>query len=290
MGYELNKTVSLSWLARELGVEFHGKDISIREVSSLDRCESGALTFATVLSSQLNGVAVITTFENYHIDDFVNGYLITDSPRKLFVLAMNILNKEIGFSLYKLEPVIHSSVRLGDNVIIEKGCIVGENTIIEANVVLHSGTKIGKNCRIRANSCIGGDGFGFERLASGELLRFPHLGGVEIQDNVEIGSLNSIARGTLSDTVIGLGVKTDNLVHIAHNCIIGKNSIITACAELSGGVILGESVWVGPNASIIQKISIGSNSLIGIGAVVTKNVPDNCVFAGHPAKKIRDNN
>ena len=109
-----------------------------------------------------------------------------------------------------------------------------------------------------------------------------------IGDYVEIGALNSIARGTLSDTVIESGVKTDNLVHIAHNCHIGSGCLLTACAELSGGVHLGENVWIGPNSSFKQKVIIGSGSLIGLGAVVTKNVEKNCVVAGHPAKKLRD--
>lgn len=289
MGYELKKVVSLSWIACELGCPFHGKDISISGVSSFDECDTGDLTFTKLLSTSLCGVAVITTPESFISSDPNNGYIITDSPRQVFVSALNILENKIGFSLYQSEPVIHPTAKLSNNVTIEKGCVIGENTIIEPNVVLHAGTQIGNNCRIRANSCIGGDGFGFERLVSGELLRFPHFGTVKIYDNVEIGSLNTIARGTLSDTIIKSGVKTDNLVHIAHNCIIGENAIITACAELSGGVTLGENVWVGPNASILQKVKVGNNSLIGIGAVLTKDVPDRCVFAGNPAKKIRDN-
>ena len=108
-----------------------------------------------------------------------------------------------------------------------------------------------------------------------ELLRFIHLGGVKIGNEVEIGALNSIARGTLNDTIIENGVKTDNLVHIAHNCYIGCNSLITACVELSGGVIVGKNVWIGPNSSVLEKIKIGDNAFIGIGSVVTKDVDTN---------------
>ena len=94
--------------------------------------------------------------------------------------------------------------------------------------------------------------------------------------------------GALGNTSINDGVKTDNLVHIAHNCKIGKNSILTACSELSGGVQLGENVWLGPNSTIMEKILVGDNALIGIGSLVRKNVKPNTIVAGSPAKFIRN--
>ncbi|OOF21162.1 UDP-3-O-(3-hydroxymyristoyl)glucosamine N-acyltransferase, partial [Salinivibrio sp. IB872] len=214
--------------------------------------------------------------------------IVADNPRLSFIKTLEFLSCEIGFSTWQSPPVIDPSATIGENVVIENGCVIGENTIIEHNVVLHKGTRIGKNSRIRSNCSVGGDGFGFERLKDGTPIRFIHLGGVVIGDNVEIGALNSIARGTLSDTVVNDNVKTDNLVHIAHNCIVGENSLITACAELSGGVQIGKNVWIGPNAAMMQKIRIGDNSLVGLGAVVTKPVPENTIVAGNPAKKIRE--
>ena len=110
-----------------------------------------------------------------------------------------------------------------------------------------------------------------------------------IENNVEIGALNSVCLGSLGNTTIGAGVKTDNLVHIGHNCTIGDNTILTASSELSGGVTLGANVWIGPNSSIMEKVSIASNSMVGIGSVVRKNVAKGIIVAGNPAKKIRDN-
>jgi UDP-3-O-[3-hydroxymyristoyl] glucosamine N-acyltransferase len=193
----------------------------------------------------------------------------------------------MGFSTWSKRSEIHPTSIIGQNVVIENGCVIGEKTVIEHNVVLHAGTRIGKNSRIRSCSSIGGDGFGFERLADGTPLRFPHLGGVFIGDNVEVGSCTTIARGTLSDTVIEDNVKIDNLVHVAHNCVIRDGAFIIACAELSGGVTVGKNAWIAPNSCTHQKITIGENSLVGLGAVVTKDVPDRCVYAGNPAKKIR---
>lgn len=140
---------------------------------------------------------------------------------------------------------------------------------------------------ILSHSVIGEDGFGVETDDAGNLFNIPHIGGVEIGANVQIGSLNSIASGTIQPTVIADYTKTDNLVHIAHNVHIGKNCQITACAEISGSVIIGDRVWLAPNASVMQKITIGDGALVGLGAAVTKSVAPNNVVAGNPAKFIR---
>ena len=113
------------------------------------------------------------------------------------------------------------------------------------------------------------------------------MGSVEIGDYVEIGNFTAVARGTLKNTIIHSHVKIDNLVHIAHNCIIGENSMIIACAEISGSAVVGENCWLGVGSSTMQKIKLGNNCLIGIGAVVLKDVPPGAVMAGNPAKVIR---
>lgn len=104
---------------------------------------------------------------------------------------------------------------------------------------------------------------------------------------VEIGNFTTIARGTLDNTIIHSHVKIDNLVHIAHNCIIGENSMVVACAEVSGSAIVGKNCWLGVGCSTMQKIRIGENSIIGIGAVVLEDVAPGAVMAGNPAKVIR---
>jgi len=127
------------------------------------------------------------------------------------------------------------------------------------------------------------DGFTFEW--DGErYMRWPHIGNVEIEEDVEIGELVSIARGSIGNTVIRKGVRIDNLVHIAHNCDIGEHSIIVAGAVVCGSVTLGRNVYVGANATILHRLSVGDNAIIGAGAVVTKNVPANECWMGNPAR------
>lgn len=288
MGYRLARSIQTSELAQEIGLGFAGEDICISEVATLDSASKGSLVFSKGFFSLENhiGCAVVMPFGAQK--DLKAAHIVSDNPRLDFIRALNFIVNNIGFSTFSQASEVHPTAQIGKNVVIENGCVIGENSVIEHNVVLHAGTRVGKNTRIRSCSSIGGDGFGFERLEDGTPLRFPHLGGVIIGDNVELGALNSVARGALSDTIISDFVKTDNLVHIAHNCHIGKGAFITACAELSGGVHIGENAWIGPNASFIQKVTVGENAFIGLGAVVTKSIPASTVYAGNPAKKIRN--
>jgi UDP-3-O-[3-hydroxymyristoyl] glucosamine N-acyltransferase len=257
-------------------------------VAPSSHVERSEITFSKGLPDKVDGVVFITPNQPDQESTESNGFIIAENPRLEFIKALILLENEIGFSTWDAPAEIDPSAKIGQNVVVENGCVVGANSIIEHNVVLHAGTRIGNNSRIRSCSSIGGDGFGFERLQDGTPLRFPHLGGVVIGDDVEIGSCTAIARGTLSDTIIENNVKVDNLVHIAHNCLVKKGAFVIACAELSGGVIVGENAWVAPNSCTHQKISIGDNSLVGLGSVVTKNVPAKTVVAGNPAKRIRE--
>jgi UDP-3-O-[3-hydroxymyristoyl] glucosamine N-acyltransferase len=288
MGYKLKKPVRLSLLASKLSLQWTGFDVLIEGVAPSSHVERSEITFSKGLPDKIDGVVFITP--NQPDQEFTksNGFIIAENPRLEFIKALIFLENEIGFSTWGVPAKIDPSAKIGQNVVIENGCVVGANSIIEHNVVLHAGTRIGKNSRVRSCSSIGGDGFGFERLQDGTPLRFPHLGGVVIGDDVEIGSCTAIARGTLSDTIIEDNVKVDNLVHIAHNCLVKKGAFVIACAELSGGVIVGENSWVAPNSCTHQKITIGDNSLVGLGSVVTKNVPAKTVVAGNPAKRIRE--
>jgi len=148
----------------------------------------------------------------------------------------------------------------------------------------------GSNVHIGLNCSIGGEGFGNIRDdKDGSWVRFPHYGNVILENNVLLGDNNTITRGTLGDTIIGQGVKTDCGVHIAHNSVIGNNCMFAAHAMVSGGVTMGENCWIGPSSSIIHKARIGDNVFIGIGSNVIKDIPDNVVVAGNPAKIIKKN-
>ena len=290
MGYTLNRVVAVKDLNNVLGLSCNNQreDQFITNVAPSNKATKGSLTFSKSLLAEESGSLVIIPRGLEVPYNSQTQYIFSENPRLDFIRALDYLCENIGFSHFEFESQIHPSVKIGNNVVIENGCIIGENSIIEHNVVIQKGTTIGKNSRIRTNSSIGGDGFGFER-SDENIIRFPHLGGVIIGDNVEIGANNTVSCGTLSDTIIEDNVKTDNIVHIAHNCHIEQGVIITACAEISGGVKIGRNSWIGPNSSIIQKVSVGKGSLVGIGAVVTKNISENSIFVGNPAKFLRNN-
>ncbi len=289
MGYKLNRPVTLAELSSELGLLCEGADIVITGISPFDSHQTGDLTFCKEINKVNPGVLVVASEASDFADYLTKSALVrSQNPRLDFIKILVFLDRNVGISTFNWPAQIHPSVVIGKNVVIEDGSVVGEGSVIEHNVVIHKGTRIGKNTRIRSCSSIGGDGFGFDRDSDKTPIRFPHLGGVVIGDNVEVGACTTIARGALSDTIIENDVKIDNLVHIAHNCVIKKGAFIIACAEISGGVTVGENAWIAPNSCTHQKISIGANALIGLGAVVTKNVPDSTVFAGNPAKMIKD--
>jgi UDP-3-O-[3-hydroxymyristoyl] glucosamine N-acyltransferase len=188
---------------------------------------------------------------------------------------------------------ISPSATLHPNVYIGPFCYVGDCEIGEGSYLfghnrLYDGVRIGKNVVIHAGSVIGADGFGYQRNEANELEKFPHIGGVVIEDNVEVGSNTCIDRGTLDDTIIKEGAKIDNLVHIAHNVIVGKHAAVIAHAMIGGSTSLGDYSWIAPSAALRDRLSIGENSVIGLGAVVTKNVPDNETWTGSPAKELKE--
>ncbi|QLJ07983.1 UDP-3-O-(3-hydroxymyristoyl)glucosamine N-acyltransferase [Pseudoalteromonas sp. JSTW] len=283
MQYKVEGKITALELAEALGLQLKGsKSQLLLTVGSLSNESSSVLKFSTKNQDKyLNGIVI------GDIDNNAESLIISDNPRLDFCRALQYLVDVSILVNDSGKSCIHQTAIIADSAIIEPGVNIGKNTVIEHNVTIHKGSVIGDNTIIRSNTVIGAQGFGFEKNADGSWIRFPHLGRVIIGSNVEIGALNSVCVGALDNTIVSDGVKTDNLVHIAHNCQIGKNSILTACTELSGGVTLGEGVWMGPNSSTMQKITIGDFAVVGLGSVVTKNVESGHTVAGVPAKVIR---
>lgn len=171
-------------------------------------------------------------------------------------------------------------VVIGSHTKIAADVKIGPNSVI-ANCTIGTGTIIGANCTF------GLPGFGYERAETGEYVRFPHVGRIVIGTRVEIGSNTCIDRGSLGDTKIGDGAKIDNLVHIAHNVILGRNSVVIANAMVAGSVQVGDGAWIAPSSCIRNQLKVGKEALIGMGAVVVKDVAEGEIVAGNPGKPFK---
>ncbi len=221
-------------------------------------------------------------------------YILVENPRIEFIKVLKkFFETERPMAGISDKAIIGKNVILGKNIsiaantIIEDDCVLGDNTIIGYNNVLHKKTIVGNNVIIGSNNVIGSIGFGYEKDKDGLYEVMPHIGNVVINDKVEIGNNTCIDRAVLGSTIIGENVKIDNLVHIAHGVKIGNNSLIIANTMIGGSSIIGENVWVAPSVSIINKVSVGHDSVLGMGSTVIKDVDDNVVVAGNPAKVLR---
>ncbi len=184
------------------------------------------------------------------------------------------------------EAKIHPHTYIGPFTYVGKS-VIGEGTIIWGHCHIHDKVIVGKNVKIGAGCVIGGEGYGYLRGDDGIWEHFPHVGGVLIEDNVNIGSNTSIDRGALGNTIIRQGAKIDNLVHVAHNVVIGRHAAIIANTMIGGSTVIGDYAYVA-SATVRDVIHIGNRSMIGLGAVVTKDVPANEIWIGVPARPLEE--
>lgn len=219
--------------------------------------------------------------------------LVVRNPKRILAKIGN------NYFVNRVNPGIHpttiidTGASIGKNVYIGPYTVIGKATIgdncfIDSNVRIYDDVSIGHDCSIKAGAVLGGEGFGFETDEDGNKFRFPQIGHLIIGNYVEIGANTCIDKGALSDTIIGDYTKINNLCHVAHNNRIGKNVAITGCVNVSGSNIIEDNVWIAPNASIVGYVRIGENAVVGMGAVVVKDIPSNEVWVGNPAKKIRN--
>lgn len=216
--------------------------------------------------------------------------LVVKRPRKVMAQIAT------QFFLKKHAPGIHPSAIIDDEAIIDHsatisaGCVlgkckIGKNTVLMPNVVIYDDVVIGDECLIQAGAVIGTDGLGCSRDEEGRLTKFPHLGGVQIGNRVEIGANCQIAKGAFSDTLIEDGCKINGLCFIAHNGHLEENVWITGDTMLCGSVHVKKNTTIFSNVIVREQRQIGEKVIVGMGSVVTKNIPDGETWIGAPAHK-----
>jgi UDP-3-O-[3-hydroxymyristoyl] glucosamine N-acyltransferase len=315
--------ITLSQLAAKLGAELDRglADLVVTGVSSIPGARPGCLVFAEEEASfaaalASSAVAVLVSPQiAVTAGTGTKPVLRVRQPRLAFARASVLLRRvPASPSIHATAAVapnvqIAGDVSIGAHASIEEGASIGAATVIGSGAVIGAGVRIGSHCRIfprvviypgttlgdrvviHAGAVLGADGFGYVRdQASGEYTQFPQQGTLVLEDDVEVGANTTIDRGALEETRVGRGTKLDNLIHIGHNCSIGRNVVIAAQTGISGssavgdGAILGGQVGMGDHATIGPGVIVG-----GQGGILPqkKLLGPGIVFWGTPAKPVR---
>jgi UDP-3-O-[3-hydroxymyristoyl] glucosamine N-acyltransferase len=210
--------------------------------------------------------------------DFINLNKLTKSFNKSIFFGNNcLIDKTVK---------IGSNTKIGNNVLIKKGVHIGKNCLIGSNVIIEN-SLVGDNVVIKSGTLIGQTGFGF-KFINKKKFKLPHIGRVIIENDVQIGSLCTLDRGSIGDTVIGEFSSIDNQVQIAHNVKIGNFCMVAAQVGIAGSTVIGNYVKIGGQAGLSGHLRIGNNVKIGGKSGVISDIEDNNSVMGYPAKNIRE--
>ncbi|MBU2514741.1 UDP-3-O-(3-hydroxymyristoyl)glucosamine N-acyltransferase [bacterium] len=311
------KTLTLKEIASALGGNLVGNpDVEITGINGIIEAEEGDISFLANPKYKdhlpMCKASAVLVGLDIHVNE-VNLIQI-ENPRLAYSQVIGLLfppKKEIPN--ISEQAFISTSARIGKNCTIYPGVFIGENTSIGNNTVIYpnvyvgEGVKIGDDCLFHANvtincNCtvgnrvmlnagcvIGSEGFGYEREKDGDVHRkIPHIGNVIIEDDVEIGALCAIDRGSVKNTIIGRGTKFDNLVHVAHNCQIGEDNLLMAQVCLAGSVKTGRNVWISGQAGVLDHLKIADHAKIFGKSGVTQSIEEAGIFAGFPARTLLD--
>lgn len=184
---------------------------------------------------------------------------------------------------------IGRNVKIGNNVkiyphtYIGDNCTIGDNTTLFAGVKIYHETQIGNNCTLHAGVVVGADGFGFAPTEDGSYSKIDQIGNVIIEDDVEIGANTCIDRATMGSTIIHKGVKIDNLCQLAHNVVMGNNTVMAAQSAIAGSGKVGEQCVIAGQVGIVGHIQVGDHVTVAAQSGVTHNVKSNSTVWGTPA-------
>lgn len=295
----------LSEIAKIIGCKFSGDNFDVSGLNTLSDATKSEISFVAnqkyineIKQTKAGALLIQASLLEYVPDGCVA--LVVDMPyweiatlSELFAppIEDDTLPEAIVAKNSKIssKATISNGVKIGENVQILAGVYIGtnvsigDNTIIYPNVTIYRDCKIGSNCIIHANSVIGSDGFGFATNKLGEHKKIYQNGNVIIEDSVEIGSCTTIDRAVFGSTIIKKGVKIDNLVQVAHNCIVGEGSILVSQTGLSGSTTLGKNVIMGGQSATSGHLSIADFTTMAARSGVTKSIKTNGkVYSGFP--------
>jgi UDP-3-O-[3-hydroxymyristoyl] glucosamine N-acyltransferase len=299
------------------GVVFGNSEIELTGVAKIEDAVKGDLTFlylpkyeSSLSTTQASAVIISPKFKKQRSDI---SYIEVNEPnvafniiiKKFLTPKLNLLGKDPSSSIH-LTSLIGQNVAIGKNVVISEGCEVGDDSFVFHNSVLMDNVKLGRNCLIypnvtiregcvlgdnvivHSNTCIGSDGFGYIKNAKGEYEKVPQLGNVILEDNVELGSNVSIDRAALGSTIIRRGTKIDNLVQIAHNVVIGENSILISQSGIAGSTTLGKNCILAGQVGVVGHIEIVDDVTVTAQSGVSKPINKAGQYRGSPTQPLID--
>jgi UDP-3-O-[3-hydroxymyristoyl] glucosamine N-acyltransferase len=312
---------ALKEVAEFLGAVLIGDErAEVSRVASLGSAKAGDIVFVEDVKNLTkaldSGATAVIAGEFAGRELRQKPLVIATQPRLAFArVAAWLSGGEVETSSLQASAVVHASAKLGKNVgvaervVIEEKATIGDNTRIGAGCVVGTGVTIGRDCRIypnvtiyagtrlgdrvviHAGAVLGSDGFGYVRDAqTGRYEKFPQVGRLEIEDDVEIGANATVDRGALDVTRIGRGTKIDNLVHVGHNVDIGEDVVIAAQTGLSGSSVVESQVIIGGQVGIADHVRIEAGAILGAqSGIPSKKVirGKGVIFWGTPARPIQ---
>jgi UDP-3-O-[3-hydroxymyristoyl] glucosamine N-acyltransferase len=314
---------SIAQIAAMLGGEVKGEGgDKINMLAKIQDAKKGQIAFLSnpkyeqfIYTTQASAVIVKKDFQAKK--NVTSSLILVDDPYNSFTVLLEEYHKLISFQKTGIEEpsylgsrsttgqniyrgafsYIGNNVKIGDNVkiyphvFVGDNAVIGDNTILHPNVKIYADTLIGNNCVIHAGTVIGSDGFGFAPQKDKTYKTIPQLGNVLIEDNVTIGANSVIDCATMfgDSTIIRSGVKMDNLIQIAHNVEVGKNTVIAAQTGISGSTKIGENCVLAGQVGIAGHLVIANNTSIGAQAGISKSIKEEGErLIGYPAVDVKD--
>jgi UDP-3-O-[3-hydroxymyristoyl] glucosamine N-acyltransferase len=309
--------------AQEIATLFDGKivgdpNVEILRVAKIEEAGPGDLTFLSnpkygkfVDSTKASAILVSTVFETERTQSSRLVYIKVPDPYVAFLQVLKRITpvpdpftKGIhSTALVSPSAKVGKGVSLGANVVLGEnvvigaktkighGCVlgdgssVGEDSVLYPNVSVYHGCQIGNRVILHSGVVVGSDGFGFAPKSDGTYEKIPQLGIAVIEDDVEVGANCTIDRATMGQTILKRGVKLDNMVQIAHNVVVGENTVIAAQAGISGSTKVGKNVVIAGQVGIVGHIEIGDRSVLMAQSGLPKSTEPGKTYFGYPAKE-----
>ena len=300
------RTEVAAWVGAEVAGEVGGPEVELVRVSGLEGATADAVVFAmdavTLAKAVASGAGLVLGPRKEREGAFAGEARVVwvGDPRYAFAVVGKKLGEPAGerkgwihaTAVVGREVSIGAGTRVGPGVVLGDGVRIGRDCELMARVVVYAGTELGDGVVVQAGAVLGSTGFGYARNgATGEYVMFPQQGRLVVEDAVEIGANTTIDRGALGETRIGRGTKIDNLVHVGHNCLIGKNVVIAAQTGISGSSVVEDGAILGGQVGIGEHATVGAGVILGGGAGVLsgkKMHGPGEVFWGRPARPLKE--